>query len=204
VSNASAPDRWRGAVSARTQKSAIAEPEPIACGQVWLTCSETVGGPIRPGEASARIGKDQLKTLKLVAPIEPSAPSEMGRIFLRRHRKQHRRNIFENVVLWFTDGEVFSRLEPAIHVPKRIVCDLSAEREHDQFRKPELQPNAGRVAESRSIAVGSLHTCRTSHACGRFRRSSVRAYRVAQDRHPELYALPCWLESSGRLDLLPH
>jgi hypothetical protein len=68
-----------------------------------------------------------LKTLKLVAPIEPSAPSEMGLIFFGRHRKQDRRNILKNVVPGFADGELFSRLQLAIHMPKRVVSDLSVE-----------------------------------------------------------------------------
>ena len=82
---------------------------------------------IRPREVSARIGKDQLKTLKVIASIEPSAPSEMGWIFLRGHGKQHGRTIFKNVVLGFADGEAFACLKLAIDVPKRIVRDLSAE-----------------------------------------------------------------------------
>jgi hypothetical protein len=54
----------------------------------------------------------------------------------------------ENVIGKLANGSASSRLKRTVHMPERVVSDLTSEREHNQLWKFELQPKTSCVGES--------------------------------------------------------
>jgi len=82
------------------------------------------------------------------------APPEVGRISRGRHIQKDALHIYKYFVGALTDGKTLSSLKLTIDMPERIVGSLRPQREHDQLRKFELQPEAGGVAEPRTVTLG--------------------------------------------------
>src|SRR5258708_38016265 len=102
---------------------------------------------------AARIRKYQLKTLEIIASIKPSAPSKMSSILLWRYGKKYSRDILRDIVDRLAAGKASSCFKLMIHVPERIMSDLSREREENQFWKFEFQPKTGCVGKPRPFVV---------------------------------------------------
>ena len=74
-------------------------------------------------------------------------------ILLERYGKMYGRHILKYLTGGLSNGKTSFRFEFAIDVPERILSVLSRHGEQYQLRKPELQPEPGRVRETGSLVV---------------------------------------------------
>jgi hypothetical protein len=73
---------------------------------------------------------------------------------LRRHGQKIAIQIHEDSISRLADRKMPAGFELTIDVPERIVRGLRPQREHNQFRLPEFQPEAGRLGKTGIVALG--------------------------------------------------
>jgi hypothetical protein len=149
---------------------------------------------------AARIRKYQLKTLEIIVSIKPSAPSKMISILLWRYGKKYSRDILKDIVDRRAAGKASACFKLMIHVPECIMGDLSREREDDQLRNFEFQPQTGCVGEPGPFVVRCNMRGDPAVLANQFNETSLvlveqRGVRIESCRH--VGARSCCLENSA-------